>query len=265
MAQPGVYAVTNQKGGVGKTAVTLGLAAAESRHSGKKALIIDLDPQANATSAVGVDLNDESFTISDVLAETRPGGLADGIYASGWEGVDIVPSELDLAKTEADSALEGPYRLREAMSGLDDALGEYGSVWIDCPPALGRLLTAGLTAADAALLVTDASADGLRGVQNVLETIQQVKKYLNHDLAVAGILINRYRQSGEQEFREKEVRSAYGELVLPGHLPERTALASAHGDGRSIYSDRTDGGRALAAAFDDLWHDLGKRRAGAAA
>jgi chromosome partitioning protein len=241
-------AIANQKGGVGKTGVTLGLASAASR-KGLRTLVIDVDPQANSTTALGIEFDEVAVTISDVLARTKTGSLTSAIVSTAWVGVDVVPADLAAARVETDPALDVSYRLKDAMSGAVDA---YDLVLIDCPPSVGRLLAVALTAADQALLVTDAAADGVRGIVNVLDTIDVVKRHMNPILTIAGIVVNRYRRTSEQDFREAELREAYGTLVLPGHLPERTALATAHAAAQPIHADTSDGGRTLAAAFVSL-------------
>jgi chromosome partitioning protein len=241
-------AIANQKGGVGKTGVCLGLASAASQ-KGLRTLVIDVDPQANSTSALGIESDEVAVTISDVLAAPETGRLASAIISAAWAGVDVVAADLAAARFESDPALDVAYWLKQAMDGSVDV---YDLVLIDCPPSVGRLLAVALTAADQALLVTDAAADGVRGIVNVLDTIDVVKRHMNPALTVAGIVVNRYRRTSEQDFREAELRQAYGELVLPGHLPERTALATAHADARPIHTDTSDGGRTLNDAFGVL-------------
>ena len=263
---PPVVAVANQKGGVGKTAIALGLASAAARCTDlscpgdHRVLVIDVDPQANSTRALGVEPEGCGVTITHLFDKTRRGAINDTIHATSWPGVDVVPSELDVARTENDGGLDVPFRLREAMADQGaTVLAQYDLVVIDCPPSVGRLLSAGMTAATHALLVTDAAADGLRGVANVLDTIHVVQKHINPELTVAGIVINRYRKTGEQDYRETELRDRYGDLVLPGRITERIALAEAHAAQHSIHDQHTDGGRILAALFDDLYAEVSHR------
>ena len=117
-----------------------------------------MDPQANATRALGLDPDECAATTGDLMANNRAGrafAITEAIHFTDWPGVDAVPSDLDLAKREAESDLDVPYRLRAALARAGDVLGAYDLVVVDCPPSLGRLLAAALTAASHALLVTD--------------------------------------------------------------------------------------------------------------
>lgn len=264
-AGPPILAFANQKGGVGKTSVALGVASAASRCSalscpgGHRVLVIDVDPQANASRALGVDPDDPTvLTAVHLLARRRsaPGALGEAIHGTDWPGIEVIPSELDLATVEYDGAIDVPFRLRAALSDAAEILNRFDLVVIDCPPAVGRLLAAAMTAAGHAVLVTDAASDGLRGVANVIDTIEIVRADFNPRLEVAGIVVNRYRRSGEQDYRESELRETYGDLVMPDHIPERSALAEAHAASRSIHKQTGEGARVLAACFDALYRTL---------
>lgn len=258
---PPVMAVANQKGGVGKTATSLELVAAASMLG--RALLIDMDPQANATRAVGLDPEECAITTGDLLANRRAGEaiitLADTIQHTDWPGVDAVPSTLDLAKREAESDLDVPYRLRKALITTSGVLEPYDLVVIDCPPSLGRLLAAALTAATHALLVTEPAADAIRGVANVIDTIEIVQEHLNPDLVIAGIVVNRYKRTNERDYREAEIRERYGDLVLPGHTTDRDAMSAAHGAGVSVHALTDDGARVLSGRFTELHHEIATR------
>jgi len=222
-----------------------------------------LDPQANATRALGIDPDECAIASGDLMGNSRSGGaifaLADAIRGTDWPCVDAVPSNLDLAKREAESDLDVPYRLRKILDLGSDVLGRYGLVVIDCPPSLGRLLAAALTAASHALLVTEPAADAIRGVANVIDTIDVVQEHLNPGLQIAGIVINRYKRTNERDFREAEIRERYGDLVMAGHTTDRDAMSTAHGAGRSVFTLTDDGSRVLAERFDDLHRDLTAR------
>lgn len=255
---PARIAVANQKGGVGKTSVTLGLAAAASRR-GDRALVIDLDPQANATTSLGVEPDEAALTVNDVLAVSRAGSLGDVIIPSAWPGVDVAPSTLDLSNRDLDGAHDLPFRLREGLQRVDTR--RYAMVLIDCPPSVGRLLLTGLVTASHALLVTDATADGLRGIGNVESTVELVAKHMSPGLRIAGIVINRRRHTGEQDYREQELRDAFGDLVTDVVLPERAALPAAHAAAQPIGSTANEGARVLTSLFEDLYSDVLARTA----
>ncbi len=152
-----------------------------------------------------------------------------------------------------------PYRLRAALGRAAETLGTYDLIVIDCPPSLGRLLAAALTAATHALLVTEPAADAIRGVANVIDTIEVVQEHLNPGLQIAGIVINRYKRTNERDFREAEIRERYGDLVMGGHTTDRDAMSSAHGAGRSVFTMADDGSKVLAERFDNLYRDLTTR------
>jgi len=195
-----ICAVVNQKGGVGKTAVTLGLASA-LRQRGRKVLVVDMDPQANAIAGLGVTGEPETLTIGDALAAAAPGIAADDITATGWgEAIACIPADVHLAEREQETAAGHEFRLRRCLDGVDG----FDVGLIDCPPSIGELVTNALVAASAALIVTQADVDSLLGVAHVLETIDVVRTYYNHDLEPAGIVVNALDlRAGEQRYRVK--------------------------------------------------------------
>lgn len=250
-----IIAVANQKGGVGKTATTLGLLSSLSAR-GRRALVIDLDPQGNLTLGLGVTINSETLTTNDVLAEMQEGVITQAVAPSPWPGIDVVPADLDLANRDTDGAVDVPYRLRAAFAGAD--LSMYDVVLLDCPPSLGRLLLNALFTATDLLLVTDASVDGLRGAENILTTTKFVRTQVNTDLRVRKIVVGiREQQLVEQRFRENEIREAYGELVAKTMIPKRSAYPDSHGAGKPIHALSGSSAFSLQVAYDDLVVELG--------
>jgi cellulose biosynthesis protein BcsQ len=242
-----MLAAISLKGGVGKTSVCLGLAAS-AWSAGHRTLVIDLDPQANATAAL--DPAPYEFTTNDVLADGREGIAADAIVPSGWgPGIDLIAGERALEHRAHSEGPNSALRLRTTLSG---ALDRYHTVLIDCPPSLGELTRNALAAAPAALIVTEPSFFALQAAEQALEAVDIARDATNLGLRPAGIVVNRVRRSTEHTFRLEELRQAYPGLVLEPPIPDRAAMAAAQGAAVPITALRTAGARNLAGLFGDL-------------
>jgi cellulose biosynthesis protein BcsQ len=256
-----VVATLSLKGGVGKTTVALGLAGAAQMH-GVRTLVVDLDPQANAT--VALDAAATSTTVADVLDEPTRGVLRQAITPSGWgDGVDVlVGAEQTERHNRPDPAPTHLGRLTRAfdrLDGLFDEPGEaprglpYRLVIIDCPPSLGQLTRSALAAAHRALLVTDPTMFAVSGVQRAFDAVQTERERGNPELQPLGVLVNRVRpRNSEHEFRIAELRELFGPLVFSNVLPDRSAIQQAQGACVPIQRWDTPGAREASAVFTTL-------------
>ncbi|QHO90277.1 chromosome partitioning protein [Actinomyces sp. 432] len=226
-----IIAVANQKGGVGKTATTVNLAARLAA-MGQRVLVIDSDPQGNATAILDIELDHDSRTLNDVLVavatgQAGPGAITAAITPAGpaWPGIDVVPAERALAAREADTSAGREHILRTA---LDGATSDYDAVLIDCPPSLGALTLGALTAAYSVLIVTEARTSSVDGVDQLTDTISTVRKYYNQHLQTAGILINKWRSDRLDRGVWRDIlKDTYGSQIIDHPLPEREIVATA--------------------------------------
>ncbi len=242
-----VVAVLSLKGGVGKTTVTLGLASA-ARNERRRVLIVDLDPQANATA--GLNVADVGYTTSDVLYDGRSGVALDAITATGWgELVDVIPAERALEHRAVPSGADPVRRLQRALQGVAD---RYDLILLDCPPSLGELTRNALFAATQAVVVTEPSYFAVQGAEQAVEAVTVAGREGNPRLSVVAIVPNRTRAAlSEHRYRLEELRSVFGVRVTDA-IPERTAIQQAQGAGVPVHDWKSAGARSAARAFDDL-------------
>jgi chromosome partitioning protein len=250
-----VVAVLNQKGGVGKTTVSLGLAAV-AQERGDRCLVIDLDPQGSAGWALGVEASDDHLSVGDVLRTGDPSVARRALVTSGWgEGVDILPASRNLIDREGDGwEPHNELRLRAAISEL---LQEYRVVLVDCAPALGPTTRAGLASADRVLLVVELSALSLRGAEAVLEEVEHVWAELNPGLDVGGVVVNRsLSTSNEGERQAHELDRLMGsQAVWRPYIPQRTVINEAMGHRVPIH-DMGYRARDVVQVFESLYDQL---------
>jgi chromosome partitioning protein len=238
---PGIiYALANQKGGVGKTTTAVNLAACLAE-AGERVLVVDLDPQANATSGLGERANGVS---SADLLDGAP--LATLTRATRFAKLDLLPAKADLAGTAADLARRdnAEHYLAEA---LKDATDRYAFVFVDCPPALGPLTVNALAAADRVLVPVQAEYYALEGLSQLLSSVNAVKGRLNPRLSVGGVLLTmvdgRTKLSADVA---AELERHLGELVFRTRVPRsvRVAEAPSHGLPVIAYDRRSAGAEA---------------------
>ncbi|ASO19433.1 cellulose biosynthesis protein BcsQ [Actinoalloteichus hoggarensis] len=249
-------AVLSLKGGVGKTTVALGLASAAMRR-GLRTLVVDLDPQCNATSAL--EPEDAEADLADVLADPSPSVLASAIVPSGWgEDVHVLvgseDAELHNVPDPSLNRLSTLSRVLGAVNELNLAQERpFQLVLLDCPPSLGRLTRSALVAAHRALLVAEPTMFAVSGVQRAFEAVQHERDENNPDLQPLGVVVNRVRpRSHEHQFRINELREIFGPLVMPVVLPDRLAVQQAQGACMPIHQWGTPGAREVSLAFNLL-------------
>jgi chromosome partitioning protein len=221
-------AVINQKGGVGKTSVTLLLAGAAAA-LGLRVLVIDLDQQGNASSSLGVTGETAEFTAYEVLDQAKPGvATAAAVPAPAWPGVSVIAAHRSLAQLNMSAELGIESRLRTSLQGVTD----WDLILIDCPPAVDRMVQNALTAANVAVIVTQPTRYSLEGVGQVMDTIEKVQAFLNAGLVIGGAIINGLRpRTREAGLRVDELRANLETAVWEPAIPERQIIREMEGAG----------------------------------
>ena len=238
-----VFAIANQKGGVGKTttAVNLGTALAACK---KRVLLIDLDPQGNASTGLGVSGQGRSRNSYHVLLGGA--GLAEAAVPSVVPGMSVVPSDVNLSGAEIE-LIDLPQRERRLALQIVTVRSEYDYILIDCPPALGLLTLNALVAADAVLVPLQAEFYALEGLSHLVRTIQRVKRHLNPDLEIQGIVLTMFdRRNNLCDMVARDVRAYMGAAVYDTVIPRnvRVSEAPSHGKPVLLYDFRCAGSQA---------------------
>jgi chromosome partitioning protein len=246
-----IIAIVNQKGGVGKSTTAINLAAYLA-DKGERILVVDMDPQGNATSGLGVT-PDSNGCMYDVLLEGKP--LQDIALKTGVEGLEVAPATINLvgAEVELVSSLAREFKLKRALEKLPPEA--YDRVLLDCPPSLDLLTLNALTAADEVLIPVQCEYYALEGLTQLMQSIRMVREELNPALRVGGVLLTMFdpRTNLAHQVAE-EVRSFFGERVFHTIVPRNVRLSEAPSFGLPIalYAPRSNGAEAYASVADEV-------------
>ena len=244
-------AIFNQKGGVGKTTTNINLGACLAA-KGKKVLVIDIDPQGNTTSGLGVSKKELGYSTYELLLDDVD--ARDAIIETQVENMDIIPASVQLAGAEVELiSIDGrETRLKKAIDSVKD---DYDYIFIDCPPSLGLLTINSLTAVDSVLIPIQCEFYALEGVSQLMSTIELVKKKLNPDIQVEGVILSMFDGRTNLSIQVvEEVKKYFKEKVYSTVIPRNVRLAEAPSYGMPIieYDPRSAGAEAYKEFADEF-------------
>lgn len=246
-------AIANQKGGVGKTTSAINIATAMAA-TGWRTLLLDLDPQGNASTGLGIASATRETSSYDLLIEGLP--ISRCAHGTTIPGLDVIPATQDLSGAEVElvGATDRAGRLREALARGGDARS-YDVCFIDCPPSLGLLTLNALTAADTLLVPLQCEFFALEGLSQLLQTVERVQQQFNPELGIVGIVLTMFdRRNRLTDQVAEDVRDCLGQLVFESVIPRNVRLSEApsHGLPALVYDHHCAGSRAYIALAREL-------------
>ena len=250
-----IIAITNQKGGVGKTTTAINFAAALGS-SGKKVLVVDIDPQGNATSGLGVNKRETRFSTYHLLVGSA--GVSDALVRTSFQSLDLLPSNIDLAGVEIELVEmdERAFRLKQALSPVKD---EYDYIIIDCPPSLGLITLNALTAANSLMVPIQCEYYALEGLSQLMATVRQIKRLYNSEIEIEGVLLTMHDSRLNLTSQVvAEVKKHFTGKVYKTVIPRNVRLSEAPSYGQPIqYYEQGSKG---AVSYNDLAKEFLKKQ-----
>lgn len=238
-----IVALANQKGGVGKSTTAVNLSSAIAS-LGKRVLLVDVDPQGNATSGLGVEKEEVKYSLYDVLLGRVK--AEEAIIRGVYENLDLIPSNIDLAGAEIElvNAVSRETRLKRALEGLVEG---YSFIFLDCPPSLGLLTINALTASDGVIIPIQCEYYALEGLGQLLKTIDLVREYLNPQLEIYGVLLTMFDPRTKLAHEvASEVKNYFKEKVYKAIIPRSVRVSEAPSYGKPViyYAPQSSGAQA---------------------